>query len=122
MASQIIKYTNSSFVADLAKNIVDIIPRHHVYINQLKNNGYHIVGYCRKSKTPSSNRATLLQRMVDILCQRSLVEKVFVSPYSNVKEGFYKRDFNDQNTLSELDQVNGNTQGKKLNNIWPIKF
>jgi hypothetical protein len=41
---------------------------------------------------------------------------------SNVKEGFYKRDFNDQTTLSELDQVNGNTQGKKLNNIWPIKF
>ncbi|PHZ17898.1 uncharacterized protein RHIMIDRAFT_243898 [Rhizopus microsporus ATCC 52813] len=48
--------------------------------------------------------------MVDILRQRSLVEKVFVSPSSSVKESFYKRDFNDQDILSELDQVNGNTQ------------
>ena len=53
--------------------------------------------------------------MVSILRQRSLVDKVFVSPYSNVKQGFYKRDSNDEDTLvSELDQVNGNTKGKKL--------
>lgn len=55
--------------------------------------------------------------MVNILRQRSLVEKVFVSPFSNVKEGFCKRDLNDQDILSELDQVEGNTQDKKLNNI-----
>ncbi|KAI8876385.1 hypothetical protein K501DRAFT_338113, partial [Backusella circina FSU 941] len=101
---------NSTYYAGLVKNIVDIIPRHHAYINQLKNDGYHIVGYCRKSKTQSSNRAILLQRMANILRQRSLVEEVFVSPYSSVKESFYKRDFNDQDILSELDQANGNTQ------------
>lgn len=60
--------------------------------------------------------------MVNILRQRSHVEKVFVSPYSNVKESFYKRDFNDQDILSELDQVDGNTQGKKLNIIRPTTF
>ncbi|KAG2197273.1 hypothetical protein INT47_010979 [Mucor saturninus] len=48
--------------------------------------------------------------MVYILRQRSLVEKVFVSPSSSVKESFYKRDFKDQDILSELDEVNGNTQ------------
>ncbi|KAI9356064.1 hypothetical protein BD770DRAFT_420412 [Pilaira anomala] len=89
---------NSVYYAGLVKNIVHMIPKHHAYINQLKNDGYHVVGYCRKSKTQSSNRATLLQRMVDILRQ------------SSVKESFYKRDFNDQNILSELDKVNGNTQ------------
>lgn len=99
-----------------------MIPKHHAYINQLKNDGYHVVGYCRKSKTHSSNRATLLKRMVDILRQRSLVEKIFVSPSSSVKESFYKRDFNDQDNLSELDKVNGNTQGKKLNIIRPTTF
>lgn len=99
-----------------------MIPKHHAYINQLKNDGYHVVGYCRKSKTQSSNRATLLQRMVDILRQRSLVEKLFVSPSSSVKESFSKRDFNDQDILSELDKVNGNTQGKKLNIIRPTTF
>jgi hypothetical protein len=56
--------------------------------------------------------------MVNILRQRSLVE-IFschlLATY--VKEGFCKRDLNDQDILSELDQVEGNTQGKKLNNI-----
>ncbi len=52
--------------------------------------------------------------MVDILRQRSLVEKVYVSTHSNAKEGFHKRDLDDQNTLiAELDQVDGDTQGKK---------
>lgn len=54
--------------------------------------------------------------MMNISRQRLLVEKVFVSPCRNVKESFSKRDFNDQDTLlSELDQVIGNTWGKKLN-------
>ncbi|KAI7857943.1 hypothetical protein BDC45DRAFT_499716 [Circinella umbellata] len=83
---------DNGYYVDLAKNIIDVIPRHHAYINQLKKDGYHIIGYCRKSKTPSSNRAALLQRMVNILRERSLVEKVFVSPCSNVKQAFSKRD------------------------------
>ncbi|KAI7894043.1 uncharacterized protein EV154DRAFT_415778, partial [Mucor mucedo] len=98
---------NSVYYAGLVKKIVDMIPRYHAYINQLKKDGYHIVGYCRKSKTQSSNRAIKLQRMVDILRQRSLVKKNFVSPSSSVKESFYKRDFNDQDILSELDEING---------------
>ncbi|EIE90612.1 hypothetical protein RO3G_15323 [Rhizopus delemar RA 99-880] len=97
---------------DLAKNIIDVIPRHHAYINQLKKDGYHIIGYYRKSKSPSNNRIALLQRMVNILRQRSLVDKVFVSPYSNVKQ-----DLNDKDTLlSELDQVNGDTEAFIQNN------
>ncbi|KAI8636626.1 hypothetical protein BD408DRAFT_486790 [Parasitella parasitica] len=96
---------------DLAKNIINVIPKHHAYVNQLKNDGYHIIGYYRKSRTPSDNRAALLQRMVDIIRQRSLVEKVYVSTHSNAKEGFHKRDLDDQNTLiAELDQVDGGTQ------------
>ncbi|KAI9473495.1 MAG: hypothetical protein EXX96DRAFT_596630 [Benjaminiella poitrasii] len=88
---------------DLAKNIIDVIPRHHAYAKKLKNDGYHIIGYCRK--------------MVNILRQRSIVDKVFVSPYSSLKQGFYERDLNDQNTLlSELDQVNGDTQAFIQNN------
>lgn len=52
--------------------------------------------------------------MVDILRQRSLVEKVYVSTHSNAKEVFHKRDLDDQNTLiAEFDQVDGDTQGKK---------
>ncbi|KAL4208537.1 hypothetical protein AB4K20DRAFT_1970188 [Rhizopus microsporus] len=55
--------------------------------------GYIIVGYCRKSKTSSGNRVTLLQRM----------KKVVVSPF--------QQHLNDTDTLlSELSEVNGNIQ------------
>ncbi|KAG1453956.1 hypothetical protein G6F46_004267 [Rhizopus delemar] len=82
---------DNSYYVDLAKNIIDVIPRHHAYINQLKKDGYHIIGYYRKSKSPN---------------------KVFVSPYSNVKQ-----DLNDKDTLlSELDQVNGDTEAFIQNN------
>lgn len=55
--------------------------------------------------------------MINILHQMSLVEKVFVLSYSSVKQGFYKRDLNDQDTLlSELDQVNESSQGEESNN------
>ncbi|ORE06771.1 hypothetical protein BCV72DRAFT_206727, partial [Rhizopus microsporus var. microsporus] len=59
-------------------DLVKIIPRCHAYVNQLKNGEYHIIGYCRKLKPPSNNRAALLQRIVNILLQKSLVEKAFV--------------------------------------------
>ncbi|KAI7851743.1 hypothetical protein BDC45DRAFT_537903 [Circinella umbellata] len=50
----------------------------------------------RKSKAPSSNQSILLQRIVKILSQRSLeVEKVFVSPCSNVKQSVQKRNLNE---------------------------
>ncbi|KAI8973629.1 hypothetical protein BDF20DRAFT_1002557 [Mycotypha africana] len=43
-------YFNYRFMVDVAKYIIDVILRHHAYIDQLKKDGYHIVGYGRKSK------------------------------------------------------------------------
>jgi hypothetical protein len=79
----------------------------------LKDDGYEVIGYCRKSKKASNNRALLLQRMINILYERSLTQKVFVSPSSSVKQALSKRDLADQDILSSLDQIHGNTQGKK---------
>jgi hypothetical protein len=53
--------------------------------------------------------------MVDLLYKRSLVDRVFVSPCSSAKQAFQKRDLADSDILSELDHVEGNTQGKKNN-------
>lgn len=94
---------------------MNVIPKHHSLIKQLKTDGHMIIGYCRKSTTPSANRVILLQRMVDILFKRSLVDKVFVSPCSSAKQAFPKRDLADNGILLELEHVDGNTQGKKNN-------
>ncbi|KAI7850014.1 hypothetical protein BDC45DRAFT_519198 [Circinella umbellata] len=106
---------DNGYYVDLAKNITDVIPRHRAYINQSKKDGYHIIDYCRKSKTPSSNRAAILQRMVNILRERSLVKKVLVSSCSNVKQAFPKQDLNDQDiSLSELNCIHVNTYSRLL--------
>lgn len=55
--------------------------------------------------------------MINILYQRSLVQKVFVSPSSSVKQALSKRDLFDQDILSSLDQIHGNTQGEKKKRI-----
>ncbi|ORE02475.1 hypothetical protein BCV72DRAFT_215191, partial [Rhizopus microsporus var. microsporus] len=85
---------------EVVDNIVSTTPRHHTYIKQLKDDGYEIIGYCRKSKKACDNRALLLERMINILYQRSLVQKVFVSPSSSVKQALSKRDLFDQDFLT----------------------
>lgn len=72
----------------------------------MKKDGYQIIGYCRKSIGETENRVACLQRMVNILYKRSLVDKVFVS----TKQEFLKRDFEDEDEiLSKLNDVHGNT-------------
>lgn len=52
-------------------------------------------------ESPSNNRVPLLQRMVSLLREKSLVNKVFVSPCDNVKQSFYKRDLDGDTLLSQ---------------------
>ncbi|KAL0095343.1 hypothetical protein F4703DRAFT_1823785 [Phycomyces blakesleeanus] len=79
-------------IINLAKNIVAILTRHHALINQLKEDRYNIIVYCRKSTIPSINRAALLQIMAVILHQRPLADKMSVSPCSSAKKSFFERD------------------------------
>ncbi|RCH81026.1 hypothetical protein CU097_002665 [Rhizopus azygosporus] len=69
---------------NVAKNIAYILPYHQERIKYLKKEGHKIVG--------------LMQRMVNALFERSLVEKVFVSPCVSTfgsiatrDRGFYER-------------------------------
>ncbi|KAI8094473.1 hypothetical protein BDF21DRAFT_476380, partial [Thamnidium elegans] len=70
---RILSVLDSQFHDEVADNIVSTIPRHHAYIKQLENDGYEVIGYCRKSKKESDNRALLLQRMINMLYKRSLL-------------------------------------------------
>ncbi|KAG1061808.1 hypothetical protein G6F41_011968 [Rhizopus arrhizus] len=95
----------------VAENVLNILPSHHSKINDMKKDGYQIIGYCRKSVAETKNRASCLQRMINILYKRSLVNKVFVSPRSSTKQPFLKRDFEDEDDiLSKLNDVHGNTK------------
>lgn len=60
-----------------------------------------------------SNRITLLQKMVDLLYKRSLVDKVFASSRNGAKLALQTRDLAESVILSKLDHVEGNIQGKK---------
>lgn len=77
----------------------------------MKKEGYQIIGYCRKSLGNTENRVLCLQRMVDILYKRSLVDKVFVSPISTAKQPFSKRDAKTvKEILSQLTNIHGSTE------------
>ncbi|CEI89055.1 hypothetical protein RMCBS344292_03428 [Rhizopus microsporus] len=85
---------------NVAKNIAYILPYHQERIKYLKKDGHNIVGYCRKFIVNKDRnvRTRLMQRMVDTLFERSLVEKVFVSPCVSTfgsiatrDRGFYER-------------------------------
>ncbi|KAI8982322.1 hypothetical protein BDF20DRAFT_866255 [Mycotypha africana] len=95
----------------VAETIVEKLPRHQSKINEMKKDGYQIVGYCRKSVGETRNRIACLQRMVDILYKRSLVDKVFVSPVSLAKQQFAKRDLEDEKNeiMSKLNNTHGCT-------------
>lgn len=79
---------NSCFIVSVAKNVVEVLPGHRLKINELKKDGYQIIDYCRKSVGETANRVSCLQRMVDILYKKSLVDKVFVSPLVQPSNNF----------------------------------
>ncbi|KAG0756018.1 hypothetical protein G6F16_003063 [Rhizopus arrhizus] len=97
---------------NVASNIENILPQHKAQIRSLKEDGLSIVGYCRKSDlAKQDNLISLLQRMVDNHYQRSLVDKVFVSPCSNASSPFSERDLSDQfEVFNQLKNVHGNTK------------
>lgn len=103
------------FISDyVANNIINVLPGHQANIRSLKEDGWNVIGYCRKSDLPQTENFTnILQHMVDNHYRRSLVEKVFVSPSSNAGSSFSERDLQPQNeAFDQLQNVHGNTKGK----------
>ncbi|CDS13306.1 hypothetical protein LRAMOSA05484 [Lichtheimia ramosa] len=83
-----------------------------MFVQDLKKEGYSIVGYARKSRKDESDesRTRLLQQMAKRLKQRSLVDKIFVSPRANANEFMAERDLiKNQDLLRKLD-VDGDAQ------------
>ncbi|KAK4509348.1 formin-binding protein [Mucor velutinosus] len=95
-------------------DIADCLPKYQEYIQQLKDQGYTMVGYCRKSKQTredSNDRQRLLQKQVERLKARSLVDKVFVSVYCKSSDPIANRDLkSSSHILNGLTGVDGDMQ------------
>ncbi|GAA5804541.1 hypothetical protein HPULCUR_010041 [Helicostylum pulchrum] len=70
------------------EDIVSHSPRYQRFIQSLKDEGYHVIGYVRKSicEKDDDSRVRLLNLMCENLNNRSLVSKVFASVYCNANE------------------------------------
>ncbi|KAI8330837.1 hypothetical protein BC941DRAFT_360974, partial [Chlamydoabsidia padenii] len=82
---------------------------YHQYLRDQKKQGIEIIGYARKSQGHESlaDRTRLLQRMVDSLRDRSLVDRVYASPSSSANEKLANRD---DNGVTALEGTDGTTQ------------
>ncbi|KAI9484547.1 hypothetical protein BDB00DRAFT_854993 [Zychaea mexicana] len=92
---------------------MSVIPKNQYLNGKLEKQKLSIIGYTRKSPGCESNenRKTLLNHMVKCLQERSLCDKIFVSPYSVADEPLTSRDMNESNDLSNgLECVFRNTQ------------
>ncbi|CAO3684585.1 unnamed protein product [Umbelopsis vinacea] len=102
-----------AFIDNIVLCICKLLPNYQQFINGLKADGYHIVGYARKSpgNEDSETRARLLQEMVERLRSRSLVDRVFISASSSSSDPLHTRDVKvNHEVWSQLKEVNGNTQ------------
>lgn len=84
-----------------------------IYTKLKKKDGYEVIGYVRKSPSDVDleTRRNLLQKMVDNLLDRSLVDKVYVSVSSLASSPLKERDLDENDdVIKKLKNVDGNTQ------------
>lgn len=104
------------YIVFLAKNFNDYQARYLTFIKGLKDDGFKVVGYARKSpqEGDNPNLETNLNDMIACLRRRSMVDMVYVSPRSKANSTIASRD--DPQIIDieklQLDDCAGDTQGK----------
>ncbi|KAG2233999.1 hypothetical protein INT48_006491, partial [Thamnidium elegans] len=96
----------------LLEDIIKLPERYQQYITNLKQEGYRILGYCRKSKATGGNANVLesLQSMIVGLQKRSLIENVYVTVSCNSKTPMHRRDLKKSDIMNEISDVAGDDQ------------
>ncbi|KAG2200731.1 hypothetical protein INT47_002775 [Mucor saturninus] len=84
------------------EDIVMLLPIYQENIKKMKEDGYEVVGYTRKSKGEKDDiiRIRLLNLMLEKMKTRSLADRVFVSPNLSANDPFNQRDENSLNLSS----------------------
>ncbi|ORX62873.1 hypothetical protein DM01DRAFT_1330986 [Hesseltinella vesiculosa] len=94
---------------DIVKQVVSVKEKHKASIEDLKNDGYQVVGYVRKSRgdEDEGTRLRLLDSMIDRLVTDSSVDMVYASYSCASNEPFANRDHS--HTI-RVPRTAGNTQ------------
>ncbi|ORX63186.1 hypothetical protein DM01DRAFT_1379705 [Hesseltinella vesiculosa] len=100
-------------IQQCALKIIKLLGQYQQYINDLKSEDLHVVGYCRKSYSGISDdqRLMLLMLMARRLEERSLVDAIYVSWSSSASDPMEERDISGtgKEKLKELN-AQGDTQ------------
>ncbi|CEI97179.1 hypothetical protein RMCBS344292_11316 [Rhizopus microsporus] len=102
-----------AFQADVVNEIVKYMPLYQQHIADLKESGYKIISYARKSVTEESDeqRVKILQNMVSRLRERPLVDAVFVFPCCSASGLISPRDMvSKSQLLKKLEDITDNAQ------------
>ncbi|KAI8047166.1 uncharacterized protein B0P05DRAFT_576438 [Gilbertella persicaria] len=95
----------------IVKRIQGSLAAHQRHIQNLKDEGYIVIGYARKFPATNSNddRVNILQKMCQLLKDRSSVDHVFVSICCKARDPFNEREKKDSKSLVNLN-ADGETQ------------
>ena len=98
------------------KKISKYLPKYQKYVNSLKNKGFSIIGYARKSpgNDNEANRVRCLRSMCDRLVERSLVDAVFTSSCCKAADPLAERDMIKNTDILTTLNVAGDMQDKQL--------
>ncbi|ORX52664.1 hypothetical protein DM01DRAFT_1306345 [Hesseltinella vesiculosa] len=101
----------AEYLDDIATKLVQYLPQYQNYIRALKDDGYTLIGYIRKSPGPESTetRVNLLRSMCKSLEGRSLVDFVFASYSCRASDPIEERDTKPNEAMKQLN-VSGHTQ------------
>ncbi|CAO3681921.1 unnamed protein product [Rhizopus stolonifer] len=112
VATRLLYTLKDEFVEATLGDIVMYLPKYQDSLRKMKEAGYEIIGYARKSKGEKDDmkRVYLLNLMVEKLKTRSLADRVFISPNSSAGDPFNKRDENKREELMSHIIANGDTQ------------
>lgn len=108
-------FTDHDHIGTVINNIVSYLSKYHSFINQQKRDGATIIGYVRKSpgNEEEETRLRLLKAMIHNLKDRSLVEKIYVSPSSKSSERMIDRDSTTKEPINGSDgRMTGKPNGK----------
>lgn len=97
----------------MLEEIIGVAKKYKSYISNLKEEGHHIIGYCRKSKTAGGKEEVVksLQNMIEGLKGRSLAQQIYVTVSCNAKTPLHRRDLKRNVLLNELKGADGDAQG-----------
>ncbi|KAG1457236.1 hypothetical protein G6F56_006656 [Rhizopus delemar] len=100
------------YIDNVIEDIVSHLPPYQCFIQNLKDEGYNVLGYTRMSKGEKDDGlcVRLLNQMCEKLKNRSLVSKILASVCCNANEPLLKRDSNKQEHILQQVHADGDIQ------------